>query len=491
MRSSLLSSLGALLSVAVVACSGDRLPQPPSDPGPPPENATGTLTVQIRMEGNRPDPDGLIIAVEGSDGWTEQAGVPAPVPSSGSRHTFNDLEPGNYFVSLSDVAQNCEVLSSMPHEAVVSADQLRFITIELECEPVGFRVVSTTLGAGQTAPYQIEALGTVYDIAPGAWVDIHTPPGQVVLTVRGVADECTVVGGAARSVTATYGGLLDVDVGVICLPLRNHIAFASDRDFTGEDHERDFRAWDIFVSPVEGGGIVNLMPGPLFGRHPSWSPDGTQIAFEGPDGIWLMNADGSSAHWIGSGGSPRWSPDGTRLLVRHSGHWTMNPDGTDYQFVVMAFCSADWSPDGQRIAFNSGQDCGPGDPGYRKAIYTIDLDGSDRRRVTSGATPLNYDMEPAWDPGNDIVFVGYTEGWTSSDIYTVHADGSRLMRLTNLPTDQFAYEPDWSPDGEWIAYTAPAGENRHICVMRRDGSAKRCITSGDGYDAYPSWSPME
>lgn len=68
---------------------------------------------------------------------------------------------------------------------------------------------------------------------------------------------------------------------------------------------------------------------------PSWSPDGTRIAFVSrrgpypggwnPWGLWVMNADGSDLHVVVPGDSfyvtsyPRWSPDGTRLAVDGSG----------------------------------------------------------------------------------------------------------------------------------------------------------------------------
>ena len=46
-------------------------------------------------------------------------------------------------------------------------------------------------------------------------------------------------------------------------------------------------------------------------------------------------------------------------------------------------------------------------------------------------------------------------------------------------------EPDWSPDGKWIAFTSQMGEF-DICVMPADGSAPpRCWCAGED----PSWSP--
>ena len=69
------------------------------------------------------------------------------------------------------------------------------------------------------------------------------------------------------------------------------------------------------------------------GRSPTWSPDGTRIAYSN-DGIWVMNADGTDPRQLtDTGFSPTWSPDGTRIAYNRVGlHlWVVNADGTNPQ----------------------------------------------------------------------------------------------------------------------------------------------------------------
>ena len=51
--------------------------------------------------------------------------------------------------------------------------------------------------------------------------------------------------------------------------------------------------------------------------NPSVSPNGRLVAFDrGTDNeVWLMNRDGSNAHFLTNGTTPSFSPDGTRLAV--------------------------------------------------------------------------------------------------------------------------------------------------------------------------------
>ena len=243
-----------------------------------------------------------------------------------------------------------------------------------------------------------------------------------------------------------------------------------------------------------GTGLVNLTPGAFGGNDPSWSPDARRIAFTGgpPDGIWVLEMDGSAPVWIGDGLSPQWSPDGNRILFMGTplGTGVMDADGSNPTQVVETWCeSPQWSPDGLQVAFASGQDCGEGDPDFSKSIYVANLDGSEQQRVSPGATPERYDVEPAWFPGTRIAFTGWADGLTAADIYSIVPDGSDLRRLTHSERGEYAYEAQWSPDGEWIVFSHNPGEgSRQICIVRADGSGYQCLTDGPYYHGYPSWS---
>ncbi|MFQ6118135.1 MAG: TolB family protein, partial [Candidatus Bipolaricaulia bacterium] len=73
------------------------------------------------------------------------------------------------------------------------------------------------------------------------------------------------------------------------------------------------------------------------------------------------------------------------------------------------------------------------------------------------------------------------------DIYTMNPDGSDLRRLTSGTGNNEA--PSWSPDGRHIAFSSDRSGIPQIYIMRADGSGQRPVTrlAGGGYA--PSWSP--
>ena len=60
------------------------------------------------------------------------------------------------------------------------------------------------------------------------------------------------------------------------------------------------------------------------------------------------------------------------------------------------------------------------------------------------------------------------------DIWTMNADGTDRVRLTDHPAEDF--DPVWSPDGTMIAFRSHRDGNEEIYVMAADGSGQRNVT---------------
>jgi len=134
---------------------------------------------------------------------------------------------------------------------------------------------------------------------------------------------------------------------------------------------------EIYVMEANGAGVLNLTNDPADDGDPSWSPDGTRIAFRssrdgdpGSSRIYVMNADGSGVTRLSSDAwdadaEPAWSPDGTMLALSRvacdwwSGCmrsiWIMSSDGSGAgQLTGSEYENHNhpvWSPDGRSVAF--------------------------------------------------------------------------------------------------------------------------------------------
>lgn len=219
------------------------------------------------------------------------------------------------------------------------------------------------------------------------------------------------------------------------------------------------RDTEIFVTSQSGDGRKALTNNAVADYEPAWSPDGDRIAFVRqnrvtvPGGrsdwqvdIWVMNADGSGQKKLTDDlsyeGAPSWSPDGSKIAFHKTGVgtdiWIMNADGTVPRRLTntpYAENDPDFSPDGRKLAFTS-------DRQYNKEeVYTRNLDGTALTNVTNSRYVA--EGEPAWSP--DGTRLAYTKSLSGNiEIFTKNADGSgRPKNVSNDPEHNAS--PDWGP----------------------------------------------
>ncbi len=163
--------------------------------------------------------------------------------------------------------------------------------------------------------------------------------------------------------------VVDIKTGVdrqirSCVPGRECDWF--DLDWSPDGSRLAYVAGGIYVINRDGSGRRHLRIGLPGGKHwPSWSPDGTQIAFASrlgpyePWSVYVVRPDGTHRRLLAAGtAAPAWSPDGTRIAVtsRCVGIKLLRPAGQDVTpgrgscRTIGVSGTPVWSPDGTQIA---------------------------------------------------------------------------------------------------------------------------------------------
>ena len=239
------------------------------------------------------------------------------------------------------------------------------------------------------------------------------------------------------------------------------ILFASDRTDN----------WEIYRMHSDGSSVRRLTESAAYDWAPSFSPDGSQIAFSSNYLVGEVKQTGSEVNG-------EWVVEGFEELQEQE-IFLMDSDGNNLRALTDNTLAVDngpdWSPDGSQIVFYSDLNQ------ESVEIYSINVDGTGLKQLTElGAN--NWD--PSWSPdGQQIVFSSLLSEWLP---YVMEADGSNLRFLEETgPGWKFS----WSPSGDRIAFSSNRDGNWNIYVIDADGTNVVQLTSDSTDEHDPVWSP--
>jgi Tol biopolymer transport system component len=148
-----------------------------------------------------------------------------------------------------------------------------------------------------------------------------------------------------------------------------------------------------------------------------------------------------------------------------------------------------WSPDGQMIAYTSGNSTDVGLNGGMAGIFLRKADGTDEPRFV-GSVNGQWIFTQSWNKDGTLILVTTTgPRFENFDIGIIPADGGGSYKpLIKEPVHEI--QPQISPDGRWLAYCSATGPNLEQVFVRPfpdvdSGIWQVSTTSGNS----PRWSP--
>jgi Tol biopolymer transport system component len=211
-----------------------------------------------------------------------------------------------------------------------------------------------------------------------------------------------------------------------------------------------------------------------------------QVAWAASAAIVQVTADGASTV------RPSWSRDGSRIAFQSSRQgayrvFTMAADGSDRKVVSQGDVDDRhpvWSPDGSQLAVDSGTE-------IKREVWILDITSGQRTQVTRLDAFASF---PSWSPdGSKLSFYVYKNG--ALDVWVVGKDGGSPTQITQTLASEtksqctFAcHAASWSPDGARLAFSD--GDQLHVWTMRSDDGTDRIKVSQDdptGRSHFPAY----
>jgi hypothetical protein len=195
---------------------------------------TGQIQVSVTTTGEDLDPDGYTIVLLGE-------GQSRSVDTNGST-TFTGIAPGSYDLELTNESPNCTVTSTNPTSTTVTAGATADVSFTVSCTGLtgNLTVFTSTSGEDQDTGYTVSVDGgTPQAIGANSSLNfVDLADGDHIVTLGGIAANCSVSGSNPRTVTVPANSTTSTTFSVTCAGLTGNLQVSTST--AGQDQDTGY-----------------------------------------------------------------------------------------------------------------------------------------------------------------------------------------------------------------------------------------------------------